>query len=258
MPRRHDFDKFDLSKIGTGEGAQAYGHGLYFAENPATAQTYRADRGYVGRVMSGQPGGVEWDAQRIAQDALDTHRENAADHLARVLRSNSGLRHQGQAAENQKVQDAIALIQAGTVRPRGRMYEVAINADPDSLLDWDAPISQQPEGIRYVFGGESGDPRGRDIYTDLMQGQRDVAIRAGRNADTTLPRSQSAASEWLREMGVPGIKYLDQGSRSAGEGTRNYVMFDDSIIDILKKWGIVPGAVAGGKLSDLLPQEDQR
>ena len=25
----HDFDAFDLSKIGTGEGAQAYGHGLY-------------------------------------------------------------------------------------------------------------------------------------------------------------------------------------------------------------------------------------
>jgi len=30
----HDFDRFDLSKIGTGEGAQVYGHGLYFAENP--------------------------------------------------------------------------------------------------------------------------------------------------------------------------------------------------------------------------------
>ena len=29
----HDFDRFDMSKIGTGEGAQAYGHGLYFAEN---------------------------------------------------------------------------------------------------------------------------------------------------------------------------------------------------------------------------------
>ena len=34
----YDFDKFDLSKIGTGEGAQAYGHGLYFAEEPAVAQ----------------------------------------------------------------------------------------------------------------------------------------------------------------------------------------------------------------------------
>ena len=34
----HDFDKFDMSKIGTGEGAQAYGHGLYLAENEATAK----------------------------------------------------------------------------------------------------------------------------------------------------------------------------------------------------------------------------
>ena len=33
----HDFDAFDLSKIGTGEGAQVYGHGLYFAENPAVS-----------------------------------------------------------------------------------------------------------------------------------------------------------------------------------------------------------------------------
>ena len=37
----HDFDAFDLSKIGTGEGAQAYGHGLYFAENEAIAKAYR-------------------------------------------------------------------------------------------------------------------------------------------------------------------------------------------------------------------------
>src|SRR5512139_873784 len=37
----YDFNKFDLSKVGTGEGAQAYGHGLYFAENPAVAQEYK-------------------------------------------------------------------------------------------------------------------------------------------------------------------------------------------------------------------------
>ena len=34
----HLFKKFDMSKIGTGEGAQSYGHGLYFAENPKTAK----------------------------------------------------------------------------------------------------------------------------------------------------------------------------------------------------------------------------
>ena len=36
----HKFDKFDMSKIGTGEGAQAYGHGLYFAESPEVAKSY--------------------------------------------------------------------------------------------------------------------------------------------------------------------------------------------------------------------------
>lgn len=37
----HDFDRFDTGKIGTGEGAQAYGHGLYFAENEGVATSYR-------------------------------------------------------------------------------------------------------------------------------------------------------------------------------------------------------------------------
>ena len=37
----HDFNKFVLEKIGTGEGAQAYGWGLYFAENPEVAKYYR-------------------------------------------------------------------------------------------------------------------------------------------------------------------------------------------------------------------------
>ena len=37
----HTFNKFDMSKIGTGEGAQAYGHGLYLAENPEVAKSYQ-------------------------------------------------------------------------------------------------------------------------------------------------------------------------------------------------------------------------
>ena len=37
----HDFDKFDLSKIGTGEGAQVYGHGAYLAESEEVGRAYR-------------------------------------------------------------------------------------------------------------------------------------------------------------------------------------------------------------------------
>jgi hypothetical protein len=31
----------DTTKIGTGEGAQAYGHGLYFADSEGVARSYR-------------------------------------------------------------------------------------------------------------------------------------------------------------------------------------------------------------------------
>jgi hypothetical protein len=51
------------------------------------------------------------------------------------------------------------------------------------------------------------------------------------------------ASQRLKERGIPGIKYLDQGSRGAGDGTRNYVVFDDSLIEILKKYGLAPLAL---------------
>ena len=37
----HRFDKFSTKAIGTGEGAQVYGHGLYFAEEREVAEHYR-------------------------------------------------------------------------------------------------------------------------------------------------------------------------------------------------------------------------
>ena len=37
---RHDFDKFQLEKIGTGEGAQAFGYGLYFTDGSKIAEGY--------------------------------------------------------------------------------------------------------------------------------------------------------------------------------------------------------------------------
>lgn len=55
----------------------------------------------------------------------------------------------------------------------------------------------------------------------------------------------TSVSQSMRDAGIPGIKYLDQGSRAAGDGSRNYVVFDDKIIDILKKYGLL-GAMGGG------------
>src|SRR3546814_9608605 len=42
-----------------------------------------------------------------------------------------------------------------------------------------------------------------------------------------------AVSVALRDAGVPGIKYLDAGSRDRGDGSYNYVIFDDRLVEIL-------------------------
>jgi hypothetical protein len=47
--------------------------------------------------------------------------------------------------------------------------------------------------------------------------------------------SAAKASELLQNQGVPGIRYLDEGSRSSGKGTSNYVVFDPTDVKILEK-----------------------
>jgi hypothetical protein len=49
----------------------------------------------------------------------------------------------------------------------------------------------------------------------------------------------------LLDAGIPGIRYLDQGSRGAGEGSHNIVAFDPSTIEILRKYGLA-GLGLGG------------
>jgi hypothetical protein len=57
---------------------------------------------------------------------------------------------------------------------------------------------------------------------------------------------QDKIASVLREAGVPGISYLDQGSRGAGTGTRNHAVFDPKTIEILRKYGLLPPVAALG------------
>ena len=51
-------------------------------------------------------------------------------------------------------------------------------------------------------------------------------------AESNFGRGAEELSARLKAKGIPGIKYFDGTSRKAGEGTRNFVMFDDSDIQI--------------------------
>jgi hypothetical protein len=66
----HKFDKFDASKIGSGEGNQAWGHGIYLAENPEVAKMYA-------RQMKGDLLTVDLPDERIAS-MLDWDKKIAA------------------------------------------------------------------------------------------------------------------------------------------------------------------------------------
>jgi hypothetical protein len=66
----------------------------------------------------------------------------------------------------------------------------------------------------------------------------------------------AAATKALRKAGIRGVRYLDNASRNAGEGSYNYVVFDDADIRILDREGkaalkmmMGAGAAAGGGLT---------
>lgn len=62
------------------------------------------------------------------------------------------------------------------------------------------------------------------------------------DADTLLSGGVGPdVSAKLRQAGIPGIRYLDAGSRGTGQGTSNYVVFDDALIELLKRNGVPIG-----------------
>lgn len=217
----HLFNKFDMSKIGTGEGAQAYGHGLYFAEHPATASTY-ASKLSNGGAMPMPP---------IPRDFMVDG--------ARYVKQDGGLFKQvGNSAEYipvQKTEYGEALRKAQQVYETkansGNLYKVDL---PDEhiakMLDWDKPLSQQSPEVQKAMSAALkkhkldpkayADSTGSEIYKDL-------AWEIGGT------QGQEAATGLLKKLGMPGIKYLDQNSRAGGAGTSNFVVFDDKIPKII-------------------------
>lgn len=249
----HDFDAFSLDKIGTGEGAQAYGHGLYFAESPGVAQSYR-DALAPGQAMTlnGTPvTDLPPAYRRVAQWIENTgaHPEDIAkisdQRAAKAIQEGKdlGLEDAAEAYASDHVETAKAardLAAKGEWKvgraPNGKMYEVQINADPEHFLDWDKPVSELPDEIKQKLGTLAGSHGHETVGTALGRAYRHEMFAGDLiGKDRATPIELTAG---LRDAGIPGIKYLDQGSRASGEGSRNYVVFDDKLIDIIRKYGM--------------------
>lgn len=172
--------EFDASKIGTGEGAQAYGHGIYYAESPDVARSYA------------------------------TMNQASAPSRASFIR----LRDQApQGSAEWKHYDNLAKEGVGS------LYKADL---PDEMigrmLDWNKPLKEQPANVQKFF---SPIYKPDDYLVDWLK-QGDA----------------NHIAEILREAGIPGIKYLDAGSRGqGGTGTRNFVVFpgEEKKVQILER-----------------------
>jgi hypothetical protein len=242
---RNPLGEFDASKIGTGEGAQVYGRGIYTAENPVVATEYaKANRGRgaaADNLLSNLSPGIQVNAMKALNMKDGFIRQAMLDDLM---------------ASNPK--DA-KILQSINEQKAGSLYKADL---PDAMiakmLDYDKPLSQQPEimkaltpeamGLKLRVSPQSGymgyvSPDGvpiglqvkgatpenfRKRWLERIAEFGDAEGGAGRvigYLGGTSETSAAQVSEALRQAGIPGIKYLDELSRAKGEGTRNFVTF---------------------------------
>lgn len=259
----HKFDAFDASKIGTGEGAQAYGHGLYLAESPDVA------RGYQEKLSGYGANGANGALRNHAGDldaAIAAGEQKISNYVQLVADGGGGDLQRANSMlgiSRQQVLDLKAM-KAGTPENKGALYKVDL---PDEhiakMLDWDTPLGDQSQLLEQLgakldqsaigntlgvyngkipLGSLSGtnmggtgqglEPTGKDLYRRLHE----AAIRSGKAEPAKMKEQQAA--ELMRQAGIPGIRYLDGGSRASG-GTSNFVVFpgNEGLLNIMARNG---------------------
>lgn len=227
----HKFDKFDSSKIGTGEGAQSYGDGSYFTESPDVAWSYA-------NKLSAAPGGIGSKAAKLLKEN-NYNKSSAAKILLSDLRD---------ARKNPPEEwwintfgDPVKNLQEelGSLRSGFNMYKVDL---PDEhiakMLAWDKPLSEQPHIVDAANTLYRELP---ELYPSVGNVLASPNVFDGQHLYQALVNHESpqVASQTLRALGIPGIRYLDGASRGAGNGTSNFVVFpgNEDMLSMLERNG---------------------
>lgn len=205
---------FDINKVGTGEGAQSYGHGMYFAQEPKVAGEYQ-------RALSGRTDLGQKPSDPAFIHAVESFRESGyplekiPDEMKKAYKSVTD-------------KDIKLAIQA---TEKGNLYKVDI---PDEhipmMLDYDKPIKDQPE-IYELVKNRFTDP---DLLKTFENNAASGILGANVYKNYLGGKTDKERSENALALGIKGIRYLDEGSR-ASKITKTSITQLDAKIDILKK-----------------------
>lgn len=235
----HLFDRFDFSKIGTGEGAQAYGHGGYFAQgfDSPVAKQYR-DQLAADVQLKGQP----FYSGKTGKQMATTGNQELDDYLLANLGDVSAARSNlladlrdirssgGDFKDYQKTLANLRNIRGDVeIGNTGHLYNVELKwpdaareaADPlgeQHLLDWDAPLSEQPINAQNALKSMVNDVLKNDF--DLSRANRDLSQAFNVGSTTRM----DAINDIIKEY--PHLTYKN-GSLYEKSGTK----IDDRAID---------------------------
>lgn len=281
----HDFDQFSTEHIGSGEGAQAYGWGLYFAGKKEVAEWYKEKlssrelpAGFV------NPSG-EWAYKKdnygyerwVNGSVWIGHAGRTGiwyvnvDKNGRDLKAREIFNPNDQWVSSKQfdsLENAKAFADGLSQKP-GRLYTVDLAPQEDEYLLWDKPLSEQSEKVKAAIKTlplmDGVNDRAKSIYVgaslyrriEATLGQGGEDAKSMRDAlglneeEAYRANAQKLASRLLQTVGIRGIKYLDGASRGQGEGNYNYVIFDDADVNITAKFSRTNTSDSGMALRDL-------
>ncbi len=250
----HKYDAVDLSKIGTGEGAQAYGWGYYGADAKAVAEQYaqfnRAELAN-GNVIDPGPFDPEFgaiDALRASDGNYDSAKKALID---KQSRQQVDLSPEIAALESLQAKGAKPLdknLYRGEYRWPDPAKEAATPLTGEDLLQWDRPLSEQPpQVIAALRNSKNKHVQGMLAYAEAPYSDPSIAAEPktmgeayrlmSMNFSGRTSADNPKAAKLLNAAGIPGIRYLDGMSRDGGQGTYNIVMFDEKGIKLLERNG---------------------
>jgi bifunctional DNA-binding transcriptional regulator/antitoxin component of YhaV-PrlF toxin-antitoxin module len=247
--------KFKSSQIGTGEGAQAYGHGLYFAGKREVAEHYKDMLTRQHGVK--YPDGVYEKYSPLLDKAQDDviKAQEAYDEAASNFITDENIgeltirtefppeavikKLESEVDKAQKQLDKLNEELLSKSLNKGSLYKVELAPKENEYLLWDKPLSEQPKGVKEKLKKFLREQDGEDLWDY----RKDMDYRELRdNVLENMPEPE--ISRRLKEAGIPGIKYLDGASRGKGKGDFNYVIFDEADVAITEKL-FMPASEAG-------------
>lgn len=241
----YTFDHFDLGAIGTGEGNQAHGWGLYFAQDKKIAENYKDILGAnSGEVITGKTkykinedgdwydentGNIIDDINPLSMaltEVLETGNSNKAiEHLQEFIKSKEGKTAQTVISQVKRAKEAIKLLKKNEFagHEQKTAFEVEIPED-NELIDEFKNINEQPRKVQAAI---------RKAWKEISYKPSALQYMSGREFYKQLASElggEKAASEKLNSLGVKGITYdgLVDG--------KCFVVFDDKAIQIINRY----------------------